>query len=254
MGTHISVENAKLARMLENPELEARNITGIASYSLPAGWSCPDALTCLAKVTENAEGKAKLVDGPEMEFRCFEATMESWNPALRHNNAENFQLLRDCKNDVEAMADVLESAIVKTPRKINLFRIHVGGDFFSLSYLRAWYLTARRHSEMRFFAYSKSLRFLVATGGECPENMSIVSSYVGRYDHLIGEYGLRSATVVYSEAEAERLGLEIDHDDSLAAFGTKSFALLIHGTQAKGTAASEALKLINATKRAAIAA
>ena len=62
---------------------------------------------------------------------------------------------------------------------------------------------------------------------------------------------MRSALVVYSEAEAAALGLQIDHDDSLAAFGSESFALLLHGTQAKGTEASEALKLINREKKAA---
>jgi len=51
--------------------------------------------------------------------------------------------------------------------------------------------------------------------------------------------------VVFSEAEAEKLGLEIDHDDSHAArpsLRDQDFALLIHGTQPKGTAAATALK------------
>jgi hypothetical protein len=34
----------------------------------------------------------------------------------------------------------------------------------------------------------------------------------GRDDHLIEEHSLRSARVVYSEAEADALGLEIDHE------------------------------------------
>ena len=51
--------------------------------------------------------------------------------------------------------------------------------------------------------------------------------------------------MVYSEAEAVALGLAIDHDDSHAArpsLRDQDFALLIHGTQPKGTKASEALK------------
>ncbi len=48
--------------------------------------------------------------------------------------------------------------------------------------------------------------------------------------------------MVYSEKESADLGLEIDHDDEHAAFGKENFALLIHGTQPKGSAASEALK------------
>ena len=51
-----------------------------------------------------------------------------------------------------------------------------------------------------------------------------------------------TAEDVYSEAEAEKSGLEIDHDDYHAAFGKKSFALLIHGTQPAKSAASQAVQ------------
>ena len=62
---------------------------------------------------------------------------------------------------------------------------------------------------------------------------------------MIDQFNLRSAKVVFSVSEAAELGLEIDHDDSHAAKPTlrdNSFALLIHGTQPKGSAASVALK------------
>ena len=250
MNTHISVENAKLEGMLTNENLPMK-VTGIASWSLPAGYSCPEAEDCLTKVITLPDGKAKLVDGLMASFRCFEAVMEAMYVSLRLNSAENFASLRACKNDVERMAEVLECAILKAPRKVNLWRIHIGGDFFSANYMRAWYLVQRLHPDMHFYAYTKSLRHFVATRAEKPDNMNIVASYGGRSDALIAELGLRSARVVYSEAEADALGLQIDHDDSLAAFGTEDFALLIHGTQAKGTDASEALKVINAAKRAA---
>ena len=66
-------------------------------------------------------------------------------------------------------------------------------------------------------------------------------------DQLIEEKQLRSAKVVFSEAEAAELGLEIDHDDSHAARPSlqgQDLALLIHGTQPKGTEAAEALKAL----------
>ena len=50
-------------------------------------------------------------------------------------------------------------------------------------------------------------------------------------------------TVVFSEEEAEQKGLEIDHDDAHA-LGKKSFALLLHGTQPKGSEASKALQVL----------
>jgi hypothetical protein len=47
--------------------------------------------------------------------------------------------------------------------------------------------------------------------------------------------------VVHSEAEAEALGLELDHDDSHAMQHGRDFALLIHGTQPPQTNASRAV-------------
>jgi hypothetical protein len=72
----------------------------------------------------------------------------------------------------------------------------------------------------------------------------LTASRGGRFDNLIDMHGLKCSEVVFSEAEAAEKGLEIDHDDSHAAIGQKSFALLLHGVQPKGTEAAEALKQI----------
>ena len=58
---------------------------------------------------------------------------------------------------------------------------------------------------------------------------------------------MRFAKVVYSEQEAQDLGLAIDHDDTHAAkpsLRNQSFALMLHGTQPKGSEAADALKLL----------
>ena len=60
-------------------------------------------------------------------------------------------------------------------------------------------------------------------------------------DYLIDEYNLKTAEVVFSPADAEKKNLEIDHDDSHALSGKDSFALLLHGTQPKGSLASKAI-------------
>ena len=69
----------------------------------------------------------------------------------------------------------------------------------------------------------------------------LTASRGGKYDDMIDLHGWKEALVVYSEQEAIDKGLEIDHDDTHAAFGKDNFALLIHGTQPKGSAASAAL-------------
>jgi phosphomannomutase len=43
------------------------------------------------------------------------------------------------------------------------------------------------------------------------------------------------------DADADALGLEVDHDDSHC-FGDKPFALLAHGTQPKGSALGAAIR------------
>jgi len=68
--------------------------------------------------------------------------------------------------------------------------------------------------------------------------LNLTASVGGRHDSLIDELKLKYAKVVYHPSEAVNLGLEIDHDDSHAMYGTKPFALLLHGTQpAKSIAA-----------------
>jgi len=45
---------------------------------------------------------------------------------------------------------------------------------------------------------------------------------------------------VYTEKQAEEMGLEVDHDDEHC-FGSKSFALLVHNVQRAGSNAQKAL-------------
>ena len=106
---------------------------------------------------------------------------------------------------------------------------------------------AETHPDRLFYAYTKSLKYWINNRDDVPDNLVMTASYGGRDDHLIATEGLRSAVVVFSEEQAERLGAEIDHDDSHAARPTlrdQSFALLLHGTQPKGTEAATALKAL----------
>ena len=89
-----------------------------------------------------------------------------------------------------------------------------------------------------------SIKFWIAMRDVIPSNMHLTASEGGKFDHLIAEHGLKTSKVVFSIEEAAVLGLAIDHDDSHAAVGEDSFALLIHGQQRKGSKAAEAMKLI----------
>src|SRR5262249_8135618 len=91
-----------------------------------------------------------------------------------------------------------------------------------------------------------SLPYWVKRLDVIPDNLILTASYGGTHDHLIDAHNLRSARVVFSVQEAAALGLEIDHDDSHAMTAGPSFALLIHGSQPRGTNASPAVAVLRA--------
>ena len=238
-----SKANAKTQALANDAEL-AQYLEGnkkIYSLDLLSGWSCPHAKDCLSKAIVQDNGKRKIKDGKDTQFRCFSASQEVQYTNVYNSRKHNFDLLRNLRyND---MYELIDSSL---PKNAGIVRIHVAGDFFSEEYMHAWYTVALNNPKILFYAYTKSLRFWLAIN-EFPilHNFVLTASYGGRDDHMIDQFNLRSTKVVFSEAEAEELGLAIDHDDSHAAkpsLRDNSFALLIHGTQPAGSEASTALK------------
>ena len=239
-----SKANAKTQALKNDSEL-ADYLTGkrkIYSLDLLSGYSCPYAEKCLSKAVQLPTGKRKIRDGKKTEFRCFSASQEVQYTNVYNSRKHNFDLLRHLH--FEDMVELINGSL---PKNTGIVRIHVAGDFFSRQYLDAWYIVALRNPKILFYAYTKSLRFWVGGVTEMPtlHNFVLTASYGGRDDHMIDEFNLRSAKVVFSEAEAAELELEIDHDDSHAAkpsLRDQDFALLIHGTHPAGSEASTSLK------------
>ena len=236
--------NAKLKKMLKQLKLKLK------TFTLPAGWSCPAAKDCLSRADRET---GKIQDGPDTVFRCFAASAEATYPSLRNMVWRNFELLKEAlKLDAQAgfensphTADLICASL---PKNFDIMRVHVGGDYFSVKYLLAWIEVAKRNPDKVFYSYSKSLHLFKQFA--LPENLVLTASRGGKYDDLIDLHGWKEALVVYSEEEAAERGLEIDHDDTHAAFGEDNFALLIHGTQPAGSAASKALQVIKKRARA----
>lgn len=204
-------------------------LKGIPSISLLAGWSCPFANECLTKVDLTT---GKIIDGPNQRFRCFSATQENLFPIVRKQREYNFGLLRSLGSSQE-MAELIHVSLPNPKKKI--IRIHVSGDFFNQNYFDAWLLVAKRNPQLLFYAYTKSIQFWINRINEIPENLKLTASVGGKQDHLISQYNLKYNLVVSTPEEAKQKGLSIDHDDSHAYAQDKSFAILIHGTQAKGS-------------------
>ena len=187
------------------------------SWSLPSGTTCPGAEKCLA-IADRHTGK--VWNGPKQEFRCYSAVYERY-PSVRNRLWCNFDAVKG--KTAPEVRDVLEQA---KPRKMERCRIHTAGDFFSQTYFDAWLMFVEANPHILFWAFTKSLPFWVARLGSIPKNLNLQASCGGRHDHLIAIHNLKYAKVVWSEETAQRLGLVIDTDDYLAAYGSKPFALL----------------------------
>lgn len=230
--------NAKLDK------LEKKFNRQVWTFSLLSGHTCPYSKECLSKAVESPAGKLSIVDGPDTLFRCFSASQEALFRNVYNSRKANGEIVKLAAQSPAYAAGLISDSL---PRKAGIIRIHVGGDFQTKNYFQAWLMVAHANPSVIFYAYTKSLPFWIWAKNErlIPSNFVLTASYGGHKDSLIAQHGLRYAKVVFSKAEARKLGLAIDHDDSHAADPSKaneSFALLLHGTQPKGTKAAAALK------------
>ena len=230
--------NAKLKKMIKKVGLVLK------TFTLPAGHTCPAAKDCFSRADRET---GKVTDGPDTVFRCFMASAEARSPSLRKLVWHNLELIkealkRDAQAGFENMPHTSQLIQKSLPKKFDIMRVHVGGDYFSRQYLMAWIEVAKLNPDKVFYSYSKSLHLFKQFA--LPENLVLTASRGGKHDDLIDIHGWKEALVVYSEEEAAERGLEIDHDDTHAAFGEDNFALLIHGTQPAGSMASQALQAI----------
>jgi len=177
-----------------------------------------------------------ITDGEGQLYRCYAASDEAKSPQVRAARHWNFELLRR-----ETEHEMFRRIQASLPKKAKIVRIHVSGDFFNQKYFNAWCKVAMRNKDILFYAYTKSLKYWTDYNPYLvPKNLKMTASWDNSNQLLIKQHKLKFARVVFSEEEAAKLGLEIDHDDSHAYEGDKSFALLLHGTQPKGTMAAKA--------------
>ena len=122
--------NAKL-KALETSEY---NLTRkkVATFSLPSGYTCPGARECLSFANRKT---GKIKDGKHTKFRCFQASAEATYPSLRKMVWNNYDALREAKTVVKMVKLIMKSL---EQVKFDILRVHVGGDFFSKEYFRAW--------------------------------------------------------------------------------------------------------------------
>tara|TARA_Y100000361_G_C11156362_1_gene344394 strand:+ start:676 stop:1392 length:717 start_codon:yes stop_codon:yes gene_type:complete len=218
-----------------NTKLSTRNI-----IDLPAGISCPKSKICRSWVTI-LNGKTRIADGQDTLFRCYAASQEAQYPNVHKKRLDNLKLLLKALRRGNAV-ELIDKSINKN---LKLTRFHSSGDFFSPDYALACLRVAELNPNNIFYAYTKSNSFFLDVG--IPSNFHICPSWGGIEDHLI-PYFDRSARVVFNEDEANRLGLPIDHDDSLC-MQPGDHCHLLHGTQPKGSKAGKELAIRKKAKK-----
>lgn len=243
--------NSKLKKLYAVDSLSKwlDNKRKVYSFDMLSGHNCPFANECLSKAMTRDDGTRYIEDGDNTQFRCFSASQEAQYPNVYKPRKENSDAMRAIatRDNENATADLLCDNM---PDNLGICRIHVAGDFFNQVYFDAWILVAKRNPDKLFYAYTKSLPFWVARLGDIPDNFVLTASRGGLSDDLIEKQDLREALVVFDENYE---ALPIDDDDSHAAIPEtrdQSFALLIHGSQPKGSDASKALQTIKRNRKA----
>lgn len=189
----------------------------VKSFSLPAGYTCPAAKDCILKADQHT---GKIIDGDNIKFRCYAASMESIYPNIRKMVWNNYSILQS-GNIYTAIANSL-------PEQAKIIRLHVSGDFYSRDYFLAWVKIATNNPNITFYGYSKRVDLFVRYSNLIPSNFRFTMSLGGLYDTLALQTGLPVCEVVYSPNNTL---LPVAKNENLAILGGKSFALLIHGTQ-----------------------
>jgi hypothetical protein len=224
------------------------------TFSLPAGHTCPGALTCHSWVPRQPSlttGKYGIRDGAHALFRCY-AAIEELRPSVRDARWHNFDLLHGLSTD--DMAQLMHASITLQARSYTeRVRWFVSGDCFSPGLRDAIYQVASVSPYVHYF-YTKNLPlFLDGSSGlaKTPDNVFITASWGGRFDFLLSD-GLfpRTARVVNTYEEAKALDLPIDFNDAYAyATDPTHFCHLVHGQQPAGSVASYEISRRRAAKQ-----
>jgi hypothetical protein len=206
----------------------------VAHISLPSGFTCPGARECLTYANRKTR---KIKDGPEATIRCYAAMTEALSPAYHDIVWHNFDLINKVRNDEDALFELYSESLSMIPNAL-IVRSGVSGDFFTQAQANAVMRLADANSNILFYAYTKSVPFFeehLDCEGRVRDNFIVTCSIGGKHDELVYRREYKFARIVRDKAHASELGLECDHDDTLAMLPGASFAQPIHGGQQAGS-------------------
>jgi hypothetical protein len=201
----------------------------VASFDLPAGYTCPMASLCHSRSIPQLDGTSIMADYGE--FRCYASSTENLWKNVRNVRWSNLKLSTSDNFVARMNAEIISKGLTS-------IRIHSSGDFYNHQYLMKWIEIARMNPAVEFWGYTKQATFIKILNAE--PNIHFVYSVGGLLDGYAKANNLPSCYVVTKVEQAFELGVEIsctpEHksNDYEYIMSGKSFALLIHGTQKAG--------------------
>lgn len=207
--TALLTKNSKIAKSGKSTGLRVYNFGIPALRSATGMVTCPMAGTCATGCYAQAGTYVWSNVAPAYEYR------------LQVTQAPDF---------VAIMADEVAR------RKADVVRVHDSGDFYSVSYMLAWFAVAESHPSVRFYAYTKMVGMVkrLAAQGRVPPNFTIIYSYGGKQDHLIDPTCDRHSAVFATAEAAASAGYANAMQNDLVAIGDNHrVGLVYHGSKAK---------------------
>jgi len=183
--------------------------SGIVSFNLIPITHCPLAGACKAFCYATV-GQQAFASGVKRRAAAFKATL---SPTFVQD---------------------MHAEVGRWKRKIKAVRVHDSGDFYSMDYLKAWLEIARLNSDVKFYAYSKSLPFIhrAYDQGLVPSNFRLIQSVGGLADSRI-RTDLPHARIFGTLEELQSAGYaDASETDDVSAFSdTRFVGLVVHGAR-----------------------
>ena len=179
-------------------ETSSLNNAKVFNFGIPAKDTCFAATTCKAY--------------------CY----ASKGMYLFAKKAQNERLERTKKDDfcLDMLVEIIELGLSHV-------RIHDSGDFYSREYLCKWIKICEALPHVQFYAYSKAIPLFIDE--RLPDNMTIIYSLGGKFDHMIDQNNDRYAKIFKNEEDLKKAGYVNASKNDLNAIGkNKNIGLIFH--------------------------
>lgn len=214
-------KNAKIRKSGKKHDIQLWNF-GITAYKTRDGKiTCPAAGIC---AKENG---------------CY-----AQQGAYRFSNVAAVYEWRYTQTTLEEFPQLMQLEINEIVRKASkkntqvVIRIHDSGDFYALNYWRKWKQIMEANPNIRFYAYTKMVRFFRAI--TVPQNFKLIFSEGGLFDKEIDRSKPHSR-VFGSREELLAAGyVDASEDDLVAGLGdSPNIGLIYHGAPSKAWTTNE---------------